>query len=74
MGVRRRFEMGATAVSDCRNSKLKYHIGIADAWMDAQRLVDIRPARRSGRPRPPKQNPRSTGLTPSGMPRVDFKR
>ena len=61
-------ELGATPISDSRNSKLRFHLATADAFMDSRRRHPVWPQRSTGG-RKPKQRPARTH-TASGLPRL----
>lgn len=54
----RKGHLGATPISDSANSKLRYHVPTADAYMDARKPEPTMKTRRSPRRKP---NPSSIG-------------
>jgi hypothetical protein len=56
-------DLGATPISDSANSKLRYHLVTADAYMDARRRQSPATVRRAGgrKPKPTKRTHSRTG-------------
>jgi hypothetical protein len=64
--------LGATPISDSTNSKLRYHLATADAYMDARRRRAPARARGTGG-RKPKPKPRKRTHTRTGRPLLDVE-
>jgi hypothetical protein len=63
-------DLGATPISDSANSKLRYHLVTADAYMDARRRRSPTTVRRAGS-RKPKASKRTH--TRTGRPLLDVE-
>jgi hypothetical protein len=64
--------LGATPISDSTNSKLRYHLATADAYMDARRRRAPTRARGTGG-RKPKPKPRKRTHARTGRPLLDVE-
>lgn len=62
-------KLGATPISDARNSKRRFHLRTADAFMASRREPDHAPPVRRGQAR---KTQRRATHTPSGIPLPDF--
>ena len=62
-------DLGATPISDSPNSKVRYHVATADAYMARRRIVPKTTSRSPGGRRPPRPTPRTH--TRSGHPLLD---
>jgi hypothetical protein len=63
-------ELGATPISDSTNSKLRYHLATADAYMDSRRRRPPARVRGTGGRRP---KPRKRTHTRAGRPLLDVE-
>ena len=63
-------ELGATPISDSTNSKLRYHVATADAYMDSRRRRPPTRVRGTGGRRP---KPRKRTHTRTGRPLLDVE-